>query len=348
MLTDQNPSYASSQEIQAYMKTVALKYDIHKSIHFNSKVVSAVWSQDKNGWDITLEDGRQAESELLINAGGILNNPQMPDIEGLLSFEGPALHTAAWDDSVDLHGKRIAVIGAGASAIQLLPQVQKIAKSVDVYIRTPSWISPPTVATASGAANYVYTEEEKLNFATDVQNYLGTRKGYEAMFNGMFRAFSKGSKEQRELKDQLESNMKRLIKDKELQERLIPSFEAGCRRISPGEPYLAALQQHNVCPIFESITSITRNGVVTSGGTERAVDVVILATGFNTTFRPRFPIIGRNGVNLQDLWAEEPTSYMGTGVSGFPNYLVFLGPNTPISNGSVIGREVYRTSSNRF
>jgi hypothetical protein len=131
--------------------------------------------------------------------------------------------------------------------------------------------------------------------------------------------------------------MKELIPDPELQKKLIPDFEVGCRRINPGEAYLTSLQNDNVAPIFGPISEIVTDGVV-SNGEKRPADVIVAATGFNTGFRPRFPIIGRNGVNLQDLWAKEPTSYLGTGVSGYPNYLIFLGPNTPISNGSITGK----------
>lgn len=131
--------------------------------------------------------------------------------------------------------------------------------------------------------------------------------------------------------------MKELIPDEALQKKLIPSFEAGCRRINPGEQYLVALQKTNVRAIFEPIEEITADGVMVSGGTEYPADILIAATGFDTTFRPRFPIIGRDGLDLRDLWYSHPTSYMGIGVSGFPNYLTFLGPNTPISNGSLMG-----------
>lgn len=139
------------------------------------------------------------------------------------------------------------------------------------------------------------------------------------------------------MKAQFESRMKELITDKDLQKKLIPSFEAGCRRINPGEQFLVALQKPNVRAIFDPIEEVTATGVVVSGGMEHPADVLVAATGFDTTFKPRFPIIGRDGTNLQDLWRSDPTSYMGIGVSGFPNYLTFLGPNTPISNGSLMG-----------
>ncbi|KAK0647922.1 putative sterigmatocystin biosynthesis monooxygenase stcW [Lasiodiplodia hormozganensis] len=163
-----------------------------------------------------------------------------------------------------------------------------------------------------------------------------TRKEMENHFNGMFKAFFKSTEEQQDLRARFELRMKNLIKDEDLQKKLIPSFEVGCRRINPGESYLVALQKQNVQAVFEPIEAIAKEGILVGGHVRRA-DVLIAATGFDTTFRPRFPIIGRENNNLQDLWESNPVSYMGTGVAGFPNYLMFLGPNTPISNGSLMG-----------
>lgn len=315
-------------------------FDLGKFIQYNSTVTSATWQEDKGKWKVEIENQGTFESEILVNAGGILNHLQMPNIDGLGSFSGPLLHTAAWDSSVDLNGKRVAVIGAGASSIQLLPQIQQYCSHVDVYIRTPSWISPPVALPNPEATNHIYSEDEKDRFRRSSVSYLRTRKELESNFNGMFKAFFKSSPEQRDLRNRFEARMKYLIKDEKLQEKLIPPFEAGCRRINPGEGYLIALQKPNVQPIFDPIKKINAHCVITSDGQEHPVDVLIAATGFNTTFRPRFPILGVGGVNLQDLWEKSPTSYMGTGVSGFPNYLVFLGPNTPISNGSLIGEKL--------
>ncbi|KAF4995954.1 hypothetical protein FGRMN_4809 [Fusarium graminum] len=328
--------YASSQEIHAYLKSVVKHFDLEKYITFNTKVNAARWSEDAGTWTVDLDGGRSVTSEVFINAGGILNHPQLPNVEGLSSFSGPLLHTASWDPSVDLTGKRIGVIGAGASAIQLVPSIQPLAKDMKVFIRTPSWIAPPVALPDPNATNYTYSSEEKRSFEQHRDIYLTTRKGLEDQFNGMFRIFLKSSDEQRSIRNLFESRMKQLIPDKSLQEKLIPQFEAGCRRINPGEGFLTALQEPNVEPVFDPIQKVTPNGIV-AGGKEYPADVLVAATGFNTTFTPRFPIHGRNNVNLQDLWQDDPASYMGTGVSGFPNYLIFLGPNTPISNGSLMG-----------
>ncbi|KAF4810222.1 FAD-binding monooxygenase moxY [Colletotrichum siamense] len=333
---DWSKFYASSQEIKAYLDGVAKHFDLKRFIKFNTKVTKAQWSEVSSTWTVEVENGSIYEAEVLFNAGGILNNIQMPNITGIDTFAGPILHTADWDSSVDLKGKRIGVIGAGASAVQLLPQIQPTATKVTAFIRTPSWISPPVALPEADRPSYSYDDGEKIRFRENDAEYLEDRKRLEAQFNGMFDAFFKASPQQRDLRERFESRMRSLIRDVALQERLIPKFEAGCRRINPGEQYLLTLQEPNVEPVFEIIEKITATGIV-AGGVDYPVDVLIAATGFNTTFRPRFPIIGRDGKNLQEVWSESPTSYCGTGVSGFPNYMIFLGPNTPISNGSLMG-----------
>lgn len=332
-------SYSSSEEIKDYLDRFACHFGIKKLIQFNSKVQSARWSEAKGTWTVTVEGRGQIESEILINAGGILNSPQLPKISGWDSFLGPKLHTAAWDKTVPLENKRIAVIGAGASAIQLVPELKQICEEIDVFIRTPSWICPPLALNTPGAANYEYSQKEKDDFRKNPSLYLQTRKQIESQFNAMFPMFTKGSDEQRNMRLELTKHMKSLITDETLQRHLIPGFEVGCRRVSPGERFLKALQEENVRPIFDPIDSVTASGIIVQGK-EHRYDAIVAATGFDTSFRPRFPIIGRNDVDLQELWADRPVSYLGTGVSGFPNYFTFLGPNTPISNGSVIGQFV--------
>ncbi|KAL4948475.1 hypothetical protein BDW69DRAFT_203512 [Aspergillus filifer] len=338
--TEWSAFYASSSEIQGYLEAVIEEYELGQYIRYNSLVTHAEWDAGRGIWTTQVNENDTAttvESEILINAGGILNNPAMPDIPGLETFAGPILHTATWDDTVNLPGKRVAIIGAGASAIQLLPAVHKEVKHADVYIRTPSWISPPVALPLDVKKDRLYSEEEKQRFRDDPDGYLDMRKGLEDQFNRIFGAFKRDGSEQAALRARFEERMKSLIKDEELQKKLIPSFEAGCRRINPGEEYLLALQEENVSPIFDPIQEIVPGGVMTNDGEVHEADILIAATGFNTSFRPRFPIFGLDGVNLQDLWGNNPVSYFGIAVSGFPNYLMFLGPNTPISNGSLMG-----------
>jgi hypothetical protein len=230
----------------------------------------------------------------------------------------------------------VAIVGAGASAIQVLPAIQDKIQHADVYIRTPSWITPPAGESTGMKGNHEYTAEEKKKFLEDPEYSLQMRKEMETSCNKFFKAFIRDGDEQQMIRKKLEKSMKSLVSKPELQEHLVPKFEVGCRRINPGQPYLKALQEPNVQPVFEPIDHVTPQGIV-AGGKLRPVDVIIAATGFDTSFRPRFPIIGRQGVDLRELWKDDPVGYCGLAVSGFPNYLVFLGPNTPISNGSLMG-----------
>ncbi|KAF1953107.1 putative FAD-containing monooxygenase [Byssothecium circinans] len=326
--------YASSGEIQSYIKTFVKHFDIERHISFSRTITKAQWDDEQSLWTVEVDSTDTYECEVLINAGGILNKPNYPRFKDLDMFTGQVLHTATWDTTADLQGKKVAVIGAGASAIQLLPVIQKQVARADVYIRTPSWITP-ALGSADGG-NRPYTKEEVVQFANDPDFSVKTRKEMESLFNGMTRIFMRDSVEQKKTRAALESRMKELIPDESLQRKLIPEFQAGCRRFNPGEPYLKALQEPNVEPRFDPIEEITSTGV-RCGGKVQEADIIILATGFDTSFRPRFPIIGRNDRNLQDLWAHDPVSYLGIAVSGYPNYLTFLGPNTPIANGSLMG-----------
>ncbi|KAL1850047.1 hypothetical protein Plec18167_008252 [Paecilomyces lecythidis] len=325
------------KQIQTYLKAVVLHYGIDAYIQYNSKVGHAVWYEQRSQWSVSVEGKGVFECDVLVNAGGILNNPKFPNLKNLGNFNGELAHTAAWDETINAKDKRVAIVGAGASAIQTLPEMQSIATHVDIYIRTPSWITGPFGSQLEGELNHTYTEEERTRFRDDIEYSLRTRKNMETSFTGMHRAFFKGSDEQKEWRTKLEKRMRELIHSEDLQQSLIPSFEAGCRRTSPGERYLAVLQKDNVEPIFTPIQEVTPRGIRDSNGVERPVDIIIAATGFDTSFRPRFPIIGRNGIDLRDSWKDEPNSYCGLAVSGFPNYLIFLGPNTPIANGSLIG-----------
>ncbi|KAF2742122.1 FAD/NAD(P)-binding domain-containing protein [Sporormia fimetaria CBS 119925] len=327
--------YCNSSEIQAYIRAVAYHYGIDKYISYKSPVNKAVWDEVNSKWIVSVEGHGDLECDILFNGTGILNNYSYPKVKGLDRFKGPTLHTAAWDDSVDLAGKRVAIIGAGASAIQTLPAIVDNVDHVDIYIRTPSWITSP-MGNHLKDGDLTYSREEQLKFRDDPDYSLNVRKKMEHGFNVMYKAFVKESEQQQILHQKIKEHMKEKIADPELQEKVIPKFEVGCRRVNPGFPYLEALQRPNVTPVFDPIDEVTAKGVV-AGGKARDVDVLITATGFDTSFRPRFPIVGRGGRDLQDMWRDSPEAYFGLAVHGFPNYLVFLGPNSPVAGGSLMG-----------
>ncbi|KAF2123432.1 putative FAD-containing monooxygenase [Dothidotthia symphoricarpi CBS 119687] len=322
--------FASSGEIQKYLSQVVNHFNLRERVEFCTSVKRCAWDEHKRKWMVDTEcngiltTGREAD--FLINASGILNHYQYPDIRGLDSYKGLLIHTANWDHSVDLTGKRVSVIGAGASAVQVVPQIQPLVKQLSVYIRTPSWITtlPESFQELGSAAD------------TSDDEYLQRCKDFESYYNMLFPVFHKDSSTQKQKRQEMASWMEDRIADPVLREKLIPNYELGCRRISPGEPFLRILQESNVKCIFNPIASCEPEGLKTQDGIE-ASDVIIAATGFNTSFRPRFPLLGRNNIDLRDLWRDDPASYLGLGCAGFPNYLSMLGPNCPVANGSLIG-----------
>lgn len=187
-----------------------------------------------------------------------------------------------------------------------------------------------------GLEQHIFTSEEKHTFATKPGFLLEYRKGIERGLNGQFGNFLKHSQMQKDTRNYLTRQMKEKLHNPMLEECLIPQWSVGCRRITPGVGYLEALRAEKVKVVYGNITHVTEKGCVCGDGKEYPVDVLICATGFDTSFKPRFPLIGPKGNNLQDDWRDEPQSYLGLAVAGFPNYLMFLGPNCPIGNGPVL------------
>ena len=218
-----------------------------------------------------------------------------------------------------------------SSGIQVLPQVQPICPKVTTFIREPTWVSP-----VQGLEQHIYTAEEKADFAIKPNVLTEYRKAIERGLNGQFGIFLKNTKPNNDTHAYMLEQMKSKLSNKYLEERLIPEWSVGCRRMTPGVGYLEALTKPNVKVVYGEINSITERGCLCDDGNEYPVDVLICATGFDTTFKPRFPLIGPTGSNLQDVWQKAPESYWGMAAAEFPNYMIFLGPNSPIGNGPVL------------
>lgn len=211
-------------------------YGIDKHIRFKSKVEKAEWQEEQGCWKVHVADRGIIEAEIVFGATGLLNSIQYPRIKNLHCFAGKSLHTANWDEDVDLRGKRVGIIGAGASAIQLLPQIQHMTESIDIYIRNPSWISPPPPGKdANRERNRIYTQAEIERHRDDLDWSCETRKAIEHAFNAHFKLFIKGTKEQQDARDELEQYMQTQIHDPKLREKLIPQFDVSqnyCQSIS--------------------------------------------------------------------------------------------------------------------
>ncbi|CAI6334554.1 unnamed protein product [Periconia digitata] len=333
---DWSAVYASSREIFQYFNDFAHKYGLRRFVKTQHQVGGAFWNQQKGGYDVQVQDLSTGKThtdhcDIMINASGILNNWAWPAIPGLDRYKGVLLHTANWDENVDLEGRHVGLIGNGSSGIQVLPTIQPYVKKCTTFIREPTWVSP-----VQGLEQHVFTDQERLEFATNPDALTKYRRDIERGLNGQFGLFLKGTNTNNDTETYFREQMSGKLQNDYLEKRLIPDWHVGCRRLTPGIGYLESLGKENVETVYGEINEITERGCLCDNGQEYPVDVLICATGFNTSFKPRFPVVGPGGNNLQDAWADEPRSYFGIAAPDVPNYLIFLGPNCPIGNGPVL------------
>ncbi|CAL5869728.1 uncharacterized protein PFLUO_LOCUS3958 [Penicillium psychrofluorescens] len=342
--------YATSQQIHEYMHSVADKYDCNNYIKYQHTIKSATWNEDTVKWEIQVKraDGSILgdEVDVFINAGGVLNKWKWPNIEGIDTFKGKLVHSARWDDEYDFTGKKVASIGIGSSGIQIVPQLAKVVDSMDVYVRTQTWISPapginePTANDPDMDSEYNFTEGS-LDMFKDPQVLRDYRAAImDRRIENFKRAIADSDLQKRAQEIFRKSMLERLgdtPKGRKLAEYLLPSFPVGCRRQTPGPGFLETLTQDNIDLRWDDVARITEKGIMTRSGEEKEYDVIVCATGFDTSFRPSLPMIGRNGVDLAKKWeTEKPEAYFGILVPDMPNYFCFIGPNSPISNGSLV------------
>lgn len=305
--TDWSANYASSKEIRQYFSDFAKKYQLQRFIKLNHQVSNAVWDASSAMWKVDVQDMTNKKTistsaHILINAAGILNAWRYPPIPGITDkYKGELVHSAAWPDNVDfkdfVKDKVVGLIGNGSSGIQILPNTAPHCKKLVTFIREPTWVAPPL-----GQEFTVYSQEERAKFASDRTYHLETRRQIEASMNNAFAIFHTGSEMQAGTQQYMLAEMQNKIKDQKLQELLIPKWSVGCRRITPGPNYLESLARDNVEVVYGEIASVSEKGPVMDDGNEYPVDILICATGFDTTFKPRFPLVGSDGQKLSDKW----------------------------------------------
>ncbi|KAH7125975.1 hypothetical protein EDB81DRAFT_872177 [Dactylonectria macrodidyma] len=324
-------AYATGPEIKRYWHKVADDYDVRKYIRTGCRIDAAEWSEEKGKWQIriTSNDGEFVdEANFLITATGHFSDPRLPDYPGIDEFKGHLRHTSNWDPAFKPEGKRIAVIGNGASGIQVLPQLQKVAAHVDHYARNKTWVAAPI-----GGEDLAQLVADNIDQArTSPEAYLAFRKVLEARlfsrFGGIFKEGGKNAAAEVAIRKLMTA---RLGGDVKLAEEIIPEFPPNCRRLTPGPGYLEALTADNVTYVTDHIAEFTETGIRTVDGTHREVDAIICSTGHDVTFSTQFPIL-HAGVDLQASWRPGgtpgfPDSYLGIATPGFPNLLILLGPN---------------------
>ena len=320
--------YSAQPDILAYIDGVVEKHNLSSHIRFNSEVVGAAWDEAGGFWRIATGGGGLVTAESFITAWGQLNRPKLPPIEGRDDFAGPEFHSAHWDESVDLAGKRVAVIGNGASAIQFVPHVAKTAGTLTLFQRSPNWIVP--------RMNRPYTEAEKAQFKARPEAMEKVRTEIFEMAEARLAAKRAGTLPVEEVPIPL-AHLHNQVADPALRAKLTPDYEIGCKRVLISNDFYPALTQPNVELVTEAITRMTPQGVVDATGRLHEVDVVIYATGFETkSFAGETAITGLGGVSLAHAWRDGPEAYLGLAVSGFPNLFMLYGPNTNLGHNSII------------
>ena len=325
--------YAGQAEIQGYFDAFKVKYGLDKYLKSEHEVVGAEWNDRDATWDVTVKDIQSGRTftdtcDILINASGVLNKWRWPDIPGLDTFKGKLLHSARWDSTIDLEGKRVGVIGNGSSGQQITEAIQPKVKSLTVLIRQPTWIFGPF-----GPEPRDYSEEEIENYKRNPDELLKYRKQNELRFNTYFESCITGTQAQDMARGWLTQVMKDKIANPNLEELLIPKWAVGCRRPTPGVRYLEAITSQNAKVELGDIKEVTSQGCVSRDGTLHELDVLICATGFDTSYKPRFPLVGREGKSLTEAWAKRPECYMALAAAETPNYFMFYGPYNPFASG---------------
>lgn len=343
--TQWTEEYAEGHEILAYWKDVAKKYDVYRYLKLSHKVTRAEWDEEKAKWVLRvtgLVSGREFEDEVdvLINAVGIFNTWKLPDYPGIKDYQGHLRHTSNWDPTFEPKDKTIAVIGNGASGIQVLPQLHKTAKRIDHYARHSTWITAGGFGPEERNELSIPIPPSTLTSFSDPTTYHNFRKNLEQTLWRSFSRWFKGTPENAQVKKQFTDLMiQRTAKKPDILKDLVPDFDPLCRRPTPGIGYLETLVEDNVEFIREPISHFTKSGIVTKSGVARDVDAVICSTGARPSWAPPFPTIA-NGIDLNSAWEPNglygfPYTYLGVTTPDFPNFFYITGPNSFGLSGTV-------------
>ena len=323
-------TYPQQAEIQAYMNECADRFDVRKNIQFNKAVTRARFDVARKIWRVEINEGVEVfEARTLVMGVGGLSRPQMPVIQGIESFGGEMFHTARWRHNVNLEGKRVGIIGTGASAIQIVPEIADKVKRLDIFQRTPPWlIFKPDFSISKWHRelrarlpflqkfNRAYTYGWHESWAIAFTRYPVLLKIVQLLAKGF---------------------MYLNIRNKALREKLKPDYVIGCKRVLLSNNYLPALKKPNVTLVTDAIECINPSGIRTRDGHEHPLDIIIASTGFLAAEAGSpFPVFGLENRELNEQWKGGASAYLGTTVNGFPNFFIMTGPNTALGHNSMI------------
>jgi cation diffusion facilitator CzcD-associated flavoprotein CzcO len=316
--------YAPQRELKEYAEHCVEKYGLRERIRFDTKIVGAKFDEELHLWRLSTSRGEEITARFVIGATGVFTQPKLPDIEGVETFGGVTMHTARWDHSQDLKGKRVGVIGTGASALQLIPSIAPDVSHLTVFQRTPIWCLPkPDRRLGSSAQRALRVGALRRAARGLSQAYVELTFPLAAHFDGRVPLSKVGERSARQL-------LRKQVRDPELRRKLTPDYSLGCKRPSFSNDYLPTFNRDNVALETTAIESIRPAGVHTADGAEHPLDVMICATGFKVFESgnlPPFQITGIGGVDLDQWWDENRyQAYQGVSVPGFPNFFSILGP----------------------
>ena len=322
-------TFAPQAEILAYLDRCADQYALRPHIRMNTAVTGAAWKQSAGRWELRTSDGKITRARLVIACCGGISRPALPDIPGLATFAGRMFHSARWDHSYDLGGKTVAVIGTGASAVQIVPAIAPDVKQLKLFQRSPPWILPKEDRDIPPDERERFARRPLLQKLVRWKQYLRHELAAPGFVSqprilkwaeGLFHWF-----------------LKKQVADPELRRKLTPSYRMGCKRVLLSNDYYPALQRPNVELITEAIQEVRPEGILTRDGTLHKVDALILATGFQAAEAVSpFSLVGRSGRELNEVWADGAEAYLGTAVSDYPNLFFIVGPNTGLGHNSMI------------
>jgi cation diffusion facilitator CzcD-associated flavoprotein CzcO len=325
---DWDRAYPMRDQILEYLRDCARRFGVLPHTRLGCELLGATWLAGEQRWELETSDG-PLSARVLVAAPGLLSEPWNPTLPGLERFEGTAFHTARWDHSNDLSGKRVALVGSGATAVQVVPNIQPRLAKLHLFQRTPPWVVPHFDHPVRPGLRELYRRVPALQRLS------------RAVIYAMRETFVPGiTRDQRALKLQkalARSHLRRQVADPELRRRLTPDYEIFCKRIILSSEWYPAIQAPNVDIVSSGIREVREHSVVDNDGIEREIDTLIFATGFRPAELPIAERIrGREGSSLAEVWDGSPQAYLGTTVSGFPNLLLLYGPNLNLGHSSIV------------
>jgi cation diffusion facilitator CzcD-associated flavoprotein CzcO len=320
-------TFSQQPEIQDYLRRCAGHFDVLPHVRFHHEVTGASWDEERQRWLVDTSAGRFT-AQVLVAGMGPLSEPSIPHIPGIERFEGAAFHSAQWDHGVDLRGRRVAVIGTGASTIQVVPEIQPQVEKLHLFQRTPPWVMPHPDRPISDRERRLYRRFPLAQRAMRAAVYWA-RETFVLPFLHKRLARLPETVARKHIASQ--------VPDRELRRKLTPDYTIGCKRILISNDYYPAVSQRNVELVTDGIREVRERSIVCTDGSEREIDAIVFGTGFRVTDMPAAELIrGRSGRSLAEVWAGSMQAYLGTSIAGFPNLFMIVGPNTGLGHNSMV------------